>query len=425
MYLKTIICRHYEKILFIFSLISFVGICFITNSSQKASNNSLDNFYKVKTKSSGNSLFLYPQKVTELMPGQIFSFQEKDSTVWQNTEILTLKYAKRSFVEIFKIDGTAITGNLINEVKIDKEWQNKPDSIAIRSNKTTTFIPHKIIQQIKGFQELEVSESFSDVDWDNVEISFYQLNNQDLVSSPLDKTRWLAPKSDSNSTHYDLFTPPIIYIDKGRLTTRKPDKEVISVEREPFGLEFVRAYKSPYSFRLVSWVGTTPYFEDLESPMTPSSNNFTRNRIEVGKYYKRNINWKPGQPSLILCDQDDKSKKIMLENFVVQQHKNSKSGGLRLVGRALVKDFSLGGDSFEINSLMSEVFAGDFTYEFKLSLPDIPEEKLEFSNKEIGKEFSFSGRKFNILSINLDNKTIEITKNDPRDPENITKVFNY
>ena len=51
----------------------------------------------------------------------------------------------------------------------------------------------------------------------------------------------------------------------------------------------------------------------------------------------------------------------MLENFVVQQHKNSKSGGLRLVGRALVKDFSLGGDSFEINSLMSEVFAGDFT----------------------------------------------------------------
>lgn len=419
------ISRHYEKILFIFSLISFVCIIFLSDSSQNISNNSSDTFYKIKSKSSDNSFFLYPQKTTELMPGQFFAFQEKDSTFWQNTEILTLRFAKRSSVEIFKIDGTVTIGNLVNDVKIEKEWQNKPDNVAIRSNKITTFIPYNKIQFIKGFQELEISESFSVVDWDNVEISFYQLNNSELLSSPLDKTRWLAPKSDSNSTYYDLFTPPIIYIDKGRLTTRKPNKEVISVEREPFGLEFVRAYKSPYSFRLVSWVGTTPYFEDLESPMTPSSNNFTRNRIEVGKYYKRNINWKPGQPSLILCDQEDESKKIMLENFVVQQHKNSKSGGLRLVGRALVKDFSLGGDSFEINSLMSEVFAGNFTYEFKLSLPDISEEKLEFSNKEIGKEFSFSGRKFNILSINLENKTIEISKSDPRDPENITKVFNY
>ena len=74
---------------------------------------------------------------------------------------------------------------------------------------------------------------------------------------------------------------------------------------------------------------------------------------------------------------------------------------------------------------MTEVYAGDYTFEFTFSLPNIPREKFTFSNKDVGKEFSFSGRKYSIMSINHEENSIEISKKDPRELEDTLEVFNY
>ena len=57
---------------------------------------------------------------------------------------------------------------------------------------------------------------------------------------------------------------------------------------------------------------------------------------------------------------EGKNKFLMIEYFTVQQIKDPKTGGVKPVGRALVKDFRNNGKSFEVNSLMKKVYSGNF-----------------------------------------------------------------
>ena len=194
---------------------------------------------------------------------------------------------------------------------------------------------------------------------DQNQISFYQRTLNDQYSfGEVDKFKWTNPSTDENSTPYDLFTPPIIYIHNGDLTTRLPEKEVKAEELEPFGLTLTKVSKSEYPLILKSWVGETPYFEDLMSNGSLTLGKAVRNRVELGKPYKRDLSRKPGQPSLIPCDDNDSQKMFIVQHFAVQQYRNPQTGGLRPVGRAMIKDFQLGGNAFEINTLMTKVYAG-------------------------------------------------------------------
>ena len=61
-----------------------------------------------------------------------------------------------------------------------------------------------------------------------------------------------------------------------------------------------------------------------------------RNRIEVGKPYKRVTNRKPGQQSFEICENNDSEKFFTVQYFTVQQYRNPETGGLKPVGRAMM-----------------------------------------------------------------------------------------
>ena len=419
------IYKYYDKLILALALSVFALLYIFKDNFEIDGPKEQIKYHKIRLKKSSNNLLLYPQKVTDLMPGEKIYYQLLEDGDWQNVEIQALELSKRTSLEIVQKNGEILNGELIANAVLPKDWQKIPDSLSIRSNRKTTFIPFKQILRIRANQGLVISNAHEEVNWETSVVSYYQRSSFEEDSINYEKTRWLAPRSDNNSSNYDLFTPPIIYIHEGKLTTRRPDKETVSRESEDFGLILNRASKAPYDFRLISWIGNTPYFEDLKSPLASDSSSFTRNRLEVGKSYKRNVNWKPGQPSLVICENDDNDRLLMIEHFVVQQHKNSKTGGLRPVGRALLKDFKLGGEPFEVNSLMTEVYAGDYTFEFTFSLSGIDEEKFSFSSKDTGKDFLFSGRKYTVSLIDLTNNTIKISKKDPREPDDTLEVFNY
>jgi hypothetical protein len=425
MKINLFIYKFYQKVILSLSVIIFSLPFFSQDSSHRYGQDKKISYHKIKIKKSQDEIVLNPQKTTSLMPGQKIFFKENKTENWKSAEILGIELSRRNSIEILRTDRELLKGDLIADCRLPKNWKKTTESLSVRSGKKTIFIPFRDILKINASQGLVISNLFEKVHWETSQISFYQRSSFESNYTTFEKVRWLAPKSDLHLSSYDLFTPPIIYIHEGKLTTRRPEAEVKSAKREGFGLEFLNASKAPYSFRLISWVGTTPYFEDLNSPLTQNSEDFTRNRLEVGKYYKRNPSWKPGKPSLVICEMSDKDRLLKIENFVVQQHKNSKTGGLRLVGRALVNDYLIGGEPFEINSLMTEVYAGDYTFEFTFSLPNIPKEKFTFSNKDVGKEYSFSGRKYSIMGINHEENSIEISKKDPRELEDTLKVFNY
>ena len=96
-----------------------------------------------------------------------------------------------------------------------------------------------------------------------------------------------------------------------------------------------------------------------------------------------------------------------------------------MVGRSLVRDYLLGGEPFEINSVMENVFAGDYTFIFSFSLPSHDEQTVEITSKDEGKIFSFAGRNYEVVKIDLEMNQITLKKEDPRILENTEKVFNF
>ena len=114
-----------------------------------------------------------------------------------------------------------------------------------------------------------------------------------------------------------------------------------------------------------------PYFEDTLVKNSPTSASNARNRLEVGIPYKKLLDRKAGQPSLIRTTEEDEDKQLTVEKFVVQQYRDERTGGLQTVGRALVKDHKLGGDAFEINNKMTEVFAGNIKIEVRMTIEEL------------------------------------------------------
>jgi len=424
--MKLLIYKFYEKILFFLILFIFICQFFYSENQTDTRSTVKEPSRQFDVSHEGDKTWLKFMYGTKLLPGQNLYYRKSDIDDWSSAKIESIKLSRRSEVEFLVGNNKIVEGSLIADCIFPLDWRRSGESIGLRQNRETTFVNMKDVVSIFAEQAILLSLPQGVVDWDTVEVSLYQrIVDFGNKTENADKTRWLGKRSDSNGSGYDLFTPPIIYIHDGKLTARLPEKAPAAIKEEPFGVSLVKATKSLYSLKLSSWVGDTPYFEDLHSPLSPDSDSFTRNRLEIGKIYKRSKSRKPGQPSLIECEESDSEKLVKLEHFVVQQHKNTDTGGVRLVGRALVKDYDLGIDAFEINSLMSQVFAGDLVFEFEFSLPGASPAGFKFNSRELNKEFIFAGRKYIVSRIDLEGNTIEITKKDPRFPEDVLKEYSF
>ena len=78
----------------------------------------------------------------------------------------------------------------------------------------------------------------------------------------------------------------------------------------------------------------------------------------------------------------------------------------------MVKDFKMGGKTFEINSMMDEVFAGEIEIKMTYRLEGA-NEPTNLSDKDTGKVLEFNGRRYTIKEINLDDKWVLVEKLGP------------
>ena len=319
-----------------------------------------------------------------------------------------------------------VSGTTRQDVILEKNWKNSHGIIALRDGKKVFNIQYNEILRITGTLWLLTDIDSKTIKNNQNQTSFYQRTLPDEnFFTEIDKLKWTNPTSDENSTPYDLFTPPIIYIHDGDLTTRLPEKEVKTEVLEPFGLTLTKVSKSEYPLILKSWVGETPYFEDLMSNGSSNLGKVVRNRVELGKAYKRDLLRKPGQPSLVQCDDNDSQKMFIVQHFVVQQYRNPQTGGLRPVGRAMIKDFQLGGNAFEINTLMTKVFAGNYTFHFLANLPNLSPQEFSFESTSVDSTFDYGGRAYRFSSANYEDNSLVVTKEDPRQAEIFTKTFSF
>ena len=93
-------------------------------------------------------------------------------------------------------------------------------------------------------------------------------------------------------------------------------------------------------FKMSGWIGSVPYFEDLQTKVSGSSSNNVRNRVEIKKPYKLNPNFKPGSSTLVQTTMEDEAKLLIVEYFAVQQIPNKKTGRIETSRKGVGKRFS-------------------------------------------------------------------------------------
>lgn len=412
---------HVEKIFLLLSIIIFGVLTTIFTIDKNNIIIEEINYkrFEIKSKSDG-SYFLFSQPLS-IMPGEFLHIYDLDNKLKDKYEVESVLIPSREEIIVFTENET-ITGITRQEIILENNWQGSPSILALRNGRETSQIRFADIKRIKGMLYLNINADIKTLNNLEYNISFYQKSQPSNNIIP-DKIKWTNGLSDKNQTIYDMFTPPIIFIHDGQLTTKLPEKEKEAEEIEPFGLSLVEVTKAEYPFRLKSWVGQTPYFEDLT--VTEASGAGVRNRIEVGKTYRRTLNRKPGQPSLEICDHNDSGKIFVVQYFAVQQYRNADTGGLKPVGRAMIKDFRIEGDPFEINSLMKKVYAGSLKMTFRASLPGLTPEEFTFESSDQERVFDFGGRRYQISNIDFENKMIRVVKQDPRSAEDTFQSFSF
>ena len=292
-------------------------------------------------------------------------------------------------------------------ITLDEDWSMSNQAIVIDTNDGPKTIQQKQISKVIGEAKYYLSKDEELKKFKSLKTFFYQRNKlKKKFPQNLSRSLWQEVERDQNESLYDLFTPPLIYIIDGKLTTTLPEATV-EEEKEDFGVTVSSFSSMPYRFRLSSWIGNNPYFED--TVLSKSFGRTIRTRLDVNASYKLAVSPKPGQPSLVATTYDDPDKFLTLKFFTTQNVKQ-KTGGIRPVGRALVEDKSVKDEAFEINSLMDEVYLGQFMMKLKILLKDKEALDLELTERDAGREIDYYGKKYKIISFDTDRRSIKISK---------------
>jgi len=409
-----IIKGYYDKIIFSCSLL-LVGFLFTINfvsdedAESRQSLYSNNGFFEIQENGSEIELTFYREM--DLMPGD-FIFAELESGETAQSSIDSVFFKRRSSILVFTNEGKTVAGKVSSNqnLLVEGKWKTQRGAVNVETKKGTQSVPIANIEKILGNGTYTLESTARSIDWESALVSVYQPKILEVLEeNQTSRVKWQKKIEDINASIYDTFTPPVIYLINGRLTTKLPEEPVEEAEKEPFGLLLTDFSQRPYPHMLKRWIGDTPYFEDQNTPMTPNSKQNVFNRLEVGKTYRSNLERKPGQPSLIECEKSHPDAKITIEYFTAQQVP-TKTGGSMLVGRALIKDHGMKSKPFEINSLMKEVFAGDYSIKLNFNLPGLQAKEFEFSQDDNGTAFEHESRKYKIEKIDVENKTLLISK---------------
>ena len=320
-------------------------------------------------------------------------------------------------------DGNSISGwfKQSGSLELDRKWRSQSGSLSFRTDEGDQEVRIAGLEQLWGsttFTMATNSSSDEEAEGD-IGLIAYQVRGGSIRQ--IESTsggKWVdATSPKKGDPIYDLFTPPVLYVVNGRLETSLPEAAIIAKPPEAFGLRLAAFEKVPYRFRIRSWIGETPYLEDLRREFPAGSGRFVRNRLELRVPYKENPNYKPGSPSLIPTNVEDTNKMVMVNYFAVQQVRDPRTGGVRSVGRAMVKDFRLSVKPFEINSFMEETYAGQYQISVESTLKDFVGEKFTFEENATGSQFHLGQRDYKILEIDLIKSQVNLEKQAIDPPE--------
>ena len=227
---------------------------------------------------------IYESKISlGLMPGDllyVMNTSKTDQNV-SGVKISKSNFKRRAPILLELTNGDIMEGKVKSKegITLDENWSRSNQAIVIDTDDGPKTIQQKQISKVIGEAKYYLSKDEELKKFKSLKTFFYQRNKlKKKFPQNLSRSLWQEVERDQNETLYDLFTPPLIYIIDGKLTTTLPEVTV-EEEKEDFGVTVSSFSSMPYRFRLSSWIGNNPYFED--TVLSKSFGRTIRTRLDM------------------------------------------------------------------------------------------------------------------------------------------------
>jgi hypothetical protein len=195
------------------------------------------------------------------------------------------------------------------------------------------------------------------------------------------------------------------------------EKEVPSAETKKsdlensFGLICTKFEKIPSRFRLSSWEGTKNIeIEDL-SRIDSSTKKHPKFWLKVRVPYKELIHPSSGDSFFKPTSMGDPNKRILVQSFEVRQEALSFTSRTNPIGYLILKDFKIGGPSYQITSEMDAPLSSSYYIHFEQVLGA---QKFfhDLTGKRNGHPFGGWGYEYKITRQDFSQNKIKVMRKD-------------
>ena len=235
----------------------------------------------------------------------------------------------------------------------------------------------------------------------------------------------VAPKIPEKSAEPEVipFTP---LPDKMKIAEKEqplemvetvPERETPSAESKKsdlgnsFGLICTKFEKIPSRFRLSSWEGTKNVeIEDL-SRIDSSTKNHPKFWLKVRVPYKELIHPSSGDSFFKPTSMSDPNKRILVQSFEVRNEALSFTSRTNPIGYLILKDFKIGGPSYQITSQMDAPLSSSYYIHFEQVLGA---QKFfhDLTGKRNGHPFGGWGYEYKITRQDFSQNKIKVMRKD-------------
>ena len=196
-----------------------------------------------------------------------------------------------------------------------------------------------------------------------------------------------------------------------------PERETPSAESKKtdlgnsFGLICTKFEKIPSRFRLSSWEGTKKVeIEDL-SRIDSSTKNHPKFWLKVRVPYKELIHPSSGDSFFKPTSMSDPNKRILVQSFEVRNEALSFTSRTNPIGYLILKDFKIGGPSYQITSQMDAPLSSSYYIHFEQVLGA---QKFfhDLTGKRNGHPFGGWGYEYKITRQDFSQNKIKVMRKD-------------
>ena len=222
--------KHTEKISLSISILLFVVLFYFFSSLDYKHKSDKTSYQRFTSKiKSGVTYFIF-EKELSVMPGDFLHLYSPDNELVEKYEVESIAVPSRQEITLHTT-GQSFTGTTRQELSIEKRWEKSTGVVSLRDGRETLQVKISDIDKINGKLWLRINANLDTLNSQKTKISFYQkIQSNEGIDSSFERVKWTSTSVDANQTLYDMFTPPIIYIHDGELTTKLPEKKAIVEE---------------------------------------------------------------------------------------------------------------------------------------------------------------------------------------------------